>query len=73
MGVKTALVGITFTAGDYTQAAAIGLDLNDFVLGIELTCQEITQKLNFLKSDILTPASDAGNATTLTTQITALS
>lgn len=72
MGVKTAMAGITFSAGSKAQAAAIGLDLADYVLGIQLTCQELTQKMNFLVSDITTPASDTTPGTTLGSQITAL-
>jgi hypothetical protein len=74
MGVKTSLVGITFTAGGKQQAANVGVDIADFVAGIELTCQEMTQKLNFLINDVLTPAgTEAANITTLQAQITALS
>lgn len=74
MGVKTALVGITFTAAGKAQAAIVGVDLADFVAGIELTCQELTQKINFLVNDVLTPAgSEASNITTMNSQITALS
>jgi hypothetical protein len=74
MGVKTNLVGITFTAGGKSQAALVGVDLADFVAGIELTCQELTNKMNFLINDVLTPAgTEASNITTLQTQITNLS
>lgn len=74
MGVKTALAGITFTTGGKNQAAALGLDLADFVLGMQLGCQELTQKMNFLVNDVLTPAGTEGaNITTINTQITSLS
>lgn len=74
MGVKTALAGITFTATGLTKAAAIGCDMIDMNLGMQLTCQEMTQKMNFLVNDILTPAGTEGsNITTINAQITALS
>ncbi len=74
MGVKTALAGITFTTGGKNQAAIVGLDLADYVLGMQLTCQELTQKMNFLVNDVLTPAgSEGSNISTINTQITALS
>ena len=41
---------------------------------MELACQELTAKLNFLINDVLTPAgTEASNITTLNTQITNLS
>lgn len=73
MGIKTNLAGITFTTADKAAAVALGLDLVGFVADMELACQELTEKLNFLVSDVLTPASDASTVTTVTTQITALS
>jgi len=74
MGVKTALAGITFTGTGKQIAANVGLDLNDFVLGMQLTCQELTQKMNFLVNDVLTPAgTESSNITTVNSQITALS
>lgn len=74
MGVKTALAGITFTATGFQKAAAIGLDMTDFVAGMQLTCQEMTQKMNFLVNDVLTPAGTEGaNITTINAQVTALS
>jgi hypothetical protein len=74
MGVKTALAGITFTTGGKNTAAALGLDLADFSLGMQLTCQELTAKMNFLVTDVLTPAGTEGsNITTVNNQITALS
>lgn len=73
MGVKTALAGITFTTQGKAAAAALGLDLPDFVLGLQLQCQEMTQKMNFLVNDVLTPAgSESSNITTVNSQITAL-
>lgn len=73
MGVKTALAGITFTTQGKAAAAAIGLDLADYILGLQLTCQEMTVKMNFLVNDVLTPAgSESSNITTVNNQITAL-
>jgi hypothetical protein len=73
MGVKTTLAGITFTAGDKTQAEALGTDLTGFMELCTLKCQELTEMLTFLNTDILTPAGDSSNASTITTQITNLS
>jgi hypothetical protein len=74
MGVKTAIAGITFTTGGKNQAAIVGVDILDFVAGMQLTCQELTQKINFLINDVLTPAGTEGaNITTLNTQVTNLS
>lgn len=73
MGVKTVMAGLTFTNTDKATAIALGLDLADFNAGIQLTCQELIQKLNFLVNDVLTPSSDSSNVTTLNTEITALS
>jgi hypothetical protein len=72
MGIKTALAGITVSAGAITQAETIGSDLNGLMAEAQTRCQELTALLNFIKNDILTPASDSSNATTLGTQITAL-
>jgi hypothetical protein len=38
----------------------------------ELKCQEIIVLLNYLVNDVLTPAGDTSNASTLTAQVTAL-
>jgi hypothetical protein len=74
MGVKTALAGITFTATGLQKAQAIGCDMPDLMLGINLTIAELQQKLNFLVADVLTPAGTEGaNITTINTQLTALS
>jgi hypothetical protein len=74
MGVKTAVAGITFTTQGKAAAAAIGLDLPGYILEMQLTCQELTQKMNFLINDVLTPAgSEGSNITTMNSQITALS
>jgi len=74
MGVKTAVAGITFTTGGKNAAAALGLDLADYVLGMQRQCQELTAQMNFLINDVLTPAgTEASNITTMNTQITALS
>lgn len=73
MGIKTNLAGITFTTQDKATAVALGLDLVGYVADMELACQELTEKLNFLVSDVLTPAGDSSNVTTVNTQATALS
>lgn len=72
MGIKTALAGITLTAGDITQAETIGTDAKGEMLNAQLKCQELTVLLNYLITDVLTPAGDSSNVTTLNTQITAL-
>lgn len=73
MGVKTALAGITFTTQGKAQAAIVGLDLPDFVLGMQLACQELTVKMNYLVNNVLTPAgSESSNITTVNAQVTAL-
>ena len=74
MGVRANLLGVTFTTGGKNQAAAVGVDLADFVAGIELTMSEVIAKLNFLVNDVLTPSgTEASNITTINTQITSLS
>ncbi len=73
MGVKTVLAGITLTGGDLTQAETIGSDVKGLLVEAQLKCQELIALLNFINNDILTPASDSGNASTITAQITALS
>lgn len=74
MGVKAALTGITFTATGNNKAQAVGVDMADLMLGINLGIAEIQQKLNFLVADVLTPAGTEGaNITTINTQLTALS
>lgn len=69
MGVRAALVAITQTAGDLSQAP-------DDMLGnmklAELKCQELTQLLTRIQT-VMTAAGDSGNAATVGTQITALS
>jgi hypothetical protein len=74
MGVKTALAGITFTTGGKNQAEIAGTDLAGMISECQLACQEITNKLNYLVADVLTPAgTEAANITTINTQITNLS
>jgi hypothetical protein len=73
MGVRANLAAITLTAGDITQAESLGIDAKANLALAQLKCQEITTLLNFLVTDVLTPASDAGNITTINTQITSLS
>lgn len=73
MGVRAALVAITPSAGAVTQAETIGSDLTGLMALAALKCSELTVLLTFIKNDILTPGSDSSNATTVATQITALS
>lgn len=74
MGFKTSLAGVTFTAGAKAQAVALGIDMTGFVTEVQLSMSEVLAKLNFLISDVLTPAgTEAANITTLQAQITALS
>lgn len=72
MGVRAALAGITLTAGDITQAETLGIDAKAVLTLAQLKCQEATVLLNILVTNVLTPASDAGNITTVGTQVTAL-
>jgi len=73
MGVKTTLAGLTISAAGLTQAQAIGCDINGMLSELQLHCAEVITQLTFLKNDILTPgAGDAGNITTINTQITNL-
>jgi bisphosphoglycerate-dependent phosphoglycerate mutase len=74
MGVKTALAGITFTTGGKNQAVAVGNDLAGTMLDLQLECQEIINRMNYLVNNILTPAGgESANITTINAQITALS
>jgi hypothetical protein len=74
MGVKAALNGITFTGTGLTKATTVGVDIVDMMAGISLGIAEIQAKLNFLITDVLTPAgTEASNITTINTQLTALS
>ncbi|MGA3114861.1 MAG: hypothetical protein ABSF90_10575 [Syntrophobacteraceae bacterium] len=69
----TTLNGITLTAGDKTQAESIGADITGLMAEAATKCQELIDLLTFIKTDILTPASDSSNASTFATEITALS
>jgi hypothetical protein len=74
MGVKTNLAAITFTGGGLAKATAVGVDMVDMMAGINLTISELQAKLNFLITDVLTPAgSEGSNITTINTQLTSLS
>jgi hypothetical protein len=73
MGVKTNLAGITLSAADVKQAEAISTDINGMMAEAQTRCQELSAMLTFMVNDILTPAGDSANASTLTTQINALS
>lgn len=73
MGVRTALLALTPSAGSVTQAETIGTDVAGALSLLELKCQEMIQLMKFLKADVFTPASDSTNATAMDTQVTALS
>jgi hypothetical protein len=73
MGVKTTLAGVTLTAADITQAETLGIDAKGLMLTAAAKCDDLKQLLSVLVTDVLTPASDAANITTLNAQITALS
>jgi len=74
MGVKTVLAGLTISAAGKTQATTVGCDINGMLAELQLHCQEMTTQLTYLVNNVLTPgAGDAGNITTINTQITNLS
>lgn len=73
MGVKTVLAGVVLTAGDKTQMSSLGIDAAGLLALAQRKCEEVTQICNVLITDVLNPASDASNVTTLNAQITALS
>lgn len=73
MGVRANLAAITLTGGDKTQMSSLGIDAAGLLALAQLKMQEATQILNVLITDVLTPASDAGNITTVNTAITAIS
>jgi len=74
MGVKTTLAGLTISAAGQTQAALVGCDINGMMSELQLHCTEVITQLTYLKNNVLTPgAGDAGNITTINTQITNLS
>jgi hypothetical protein len=73
MGVKATLAGVTLTAADISQAEALGIDVKGMMATAQTKCDDLKQLLGVLISDVLTPAGDTTNASTLTAQITALS
>jgi hypothetical protein len=73
MSVKSSIAGITPSAADFTQAEKLGVDLAGNMQLLQLKCDELVDLMNFLVNDVLTPAGDTGNASTLTAQVTALS
>ena len=74
MGVKTVLAGLTISAAGQTQATKVGCDINGMLAELQLHCTEVITQLTFLVNDVLTPgAGDAGNITTINTQVTNLS
>ena len=73
MGVRANLLAVTLTAGDVTQAESLGIDCKgELSLAIGAVNDSLA-RLNFLLSNVLTPASDAANISTVNTAITALS
>ena len=73
MGVKATLLGVTLTAADIAQAETLGIDVKGLMLTAGAKCDDLKQLLGVIINDVLTPAGDSTNATTLTTQITNLS
>lgn len=69
MGVKTALAGITLTAADLSQTPD---DMKGNMEVAQLTCACLIQLLTRIQT-VMTAAGDSSNATTIGTQITALS
>ena len=72
MGVRATLAGITQTAGDLSQSQTLGTDAKAQITAALLKIDETTKILRELVTNILTPASDASNITTVNAQITAL-
>jgi len=73
MGVKTTLAGLTISAAGLNQAEIMGCDITGMLAELQLHCTEVITQLTYLKNDILTPGGgDAGNITTINTQITNL-
>jgi hypothetical protein len=73
MGIKTTLLGITPSSDALAKAAGAGFNAAAMLQVAADKCDEIVATLKFLNSDILTPASDTANASTLSTLITDLS
>jgi hypothetical protein len=72
MGVRAILAGVVLTANDKTQAQSLGIDAAGLLAEAQLKCQEVIQICNVLISDVMNPAGDGGNVTTLNAQITAI-
>ena len=72
MGVRANLAAITLIAGDTTQAESIGTDAKAQITAVLLKIDECTKILRELVTNVLTPASDASNITTVNTAITSL-
>jgi len=74
MGVKTTLAGLSISNAGKNQATAAGCDINGMLAELQLHCTEVITQLTYLVNDVLTPGGgDAGNITTINTQITNLS
>jgi len=73
MGIKTALAGVTLTGGDVSTAeAGEGMDIKGLMSEAQLRCDELHNLLTQIQTQ-MTAAGDTSNATTIGTQITALS
>ena len=72
MGVKTNLLGMTLTADDKSGAFTAGDDIAGLLQIVELRCSEMVVILTAVQN-LMTAAGDSGNASTVGTQITALS
>jgi hypothetical protein len=74
MGVKATLAGLSISTAGKNYAETAGADIAGLLELCERKCEEITNTLNYIVNDILTPgAGDGGNITTINTQITNLS
>jgi len=74
MGVKTVLTGLSISNAGKAAAENAGCDIAGILWLCEKKCEEISVSLTYLINDVLTPGGgDAGNITTLNTQITNLS
>lgn len=72
MGVRTSLLALTFPAATVAQAEKLGIDLPSCMAALELHCQDMNKLMNDLSTDVFTPAGDTTNASSMTTQISAL-
>ena len=61
------------TAADIAHAEALGIDVKGMMLTAGARRDDLKQMLGVLVNDVVTPAGDTTNASTLTAQIMALS